>query len=146
MKRVISYWVSAILAGASLWLLGTMQSVDYNPEQLPVVTGCVIRFYPTGPEIHENSAHKCTGANSVSVNNSGDLFIESDWHGAVLSIAVSPDESLIQRGIIAGASDGLGKTVIKFWSTKEEKHIRADSSVIVCKYCNLWITWIHEGP
>lgn len=146
MKRVAFWWGLALTLGLMLMFVGASSwAADYDPDNPPTVTGCVIRFYSTGPQIHENSAHLCTGANSVEVTEDGDLLITSDWQGPVVSIAVNPDESLVLLGILAGASDGLGKTKIKFWSAETGQRVRADSPTLVCQWCNLWITWVHGG-
>lgn len=119
-------------------------ATDYDPALPPVVTGCVIRFYDTGPEIHANSAHVCTGANSVEMDERGDLLVRSDWHGAVISIDVDPDECLTRRHIDGGASNGLGQTRIEFYRGTER--LRLDDSRMWGASCNVWITWVHQGP
>jgi hypothetical protein len=110
-----------------------------------VVTGCVIRFESGGPAIHANSTHRCTGANSVSVEADGDLLIRSDHHGAVISMTAEEDETLSQRGILAGPSGGTGTTIVRFYSTKTGAAVRADSAVLKGTYANLWMTWVHVG-
>lgn len=146
MRRALLCWAAGLLSGVALLLAAPVQAThDHDPAAPPTVTGCVIRFYSTGPAIHENSAHQCTGANAVAVNPAGDLLITSDWHGPVVSIAVSPDESLTRRGILAGASDGLGQTVIKFYDADTGQAVRADASALACQWCNLWVTWVHAG-
>lgn len=130
------------VAGGLLWY-GTAQASP--TAAAAVVTGCVIRFEPSGPAIHANSTHACTGANSVSVEADGDLLIRSDPHGAVVSITAEEDETLARRGILAGPSGGVGTTVVRFYSTRTGAAVRADSSVLEGSYSNLWMTWVHTG-
>lgn len=116
-----------------------------SSQAVPVVTGCVIRFEATGPKIYANSTHLCTGARSVSVDGDGDLVITSAPHGPIISMTAEEDETLSRRGILAGPSGGVGRTVVRFYSTKTGAAVRADSPVLQGSYSNLWMTWINAG-
>lgn len=132
-----------IVVGA--WLLQSDPSLaaNFDPSNPPVTTGCVVRFHSTGPRIHENSAHMCTGANTVEMDGEGNLVVRSDWHGAVISITVESDECLTRRNIDGGASNGLGTTRIEFY--RETEHVRLDDSRMWGEFCNVWLTWHHAG-
>ena len=115
---------------------------DHDPSRPPVMTGCVIRFYPTGPEIHENSAHACT-FNSVETDTAGDLLIRMDGHGRVMWVGVNSDECLAKRDIFGGGSNGLGRVTVRFY--RNGQHVRVDSSAIQGSSCNAWVGVMHEG-
>jgi len=148
MKSPRSLAVVGLLVALVLGIVGTATANPgrrYNPDSPPIVTGCIIRFTSSGPVIHDNSWHHCTGADSVSVRSNGDLLLRHDRHGPIISVTVSPDESLSRRNIIAGASNGVNETVIRFQNARTGKAVRADSSRLVCTYCNIWVTWVHAG-
>jgi hypothetical protein len=86
-----------------------------------------------------NSTHFCTGLSKVRYVD-GWLEIISDSKLPVVSVAVSPDESLVARGVLAGASGGGLRTVIRFYSTRTKHIVRADSPQLHCPTCNVWIT------
>lgn len=141
-KRRFGVVAAVVAVAAGLFWFETAQA---SSAASAVVTGCVIRFEPSGPAIHANSTHACTGANSVSVEADGDLLIRSDPHGAVVSITAEEDETLARRGILAGPSGGIGTTVVRFYSTKTGAAVRADSTLLEGSYSNLWMTWVHTG-
>lgn len=133
------------LVGVLLGSAGAVVAEDYDPAFPPVVTGCVIRFYPDGPAIHENGDHTCTGANSVSVEADGDLYVDMDWHGAVIALVVEEDESLVRRGILAGPSDGLSEVTIRFFDVESGESVRADDDRLACANCNIWFLAVNVG-
>ena len=111
----------------------------------PVVTGCAIRFTTNGPAIHTNSTHKCTGATSVSVASNGDLVITSAGRGPVISVTAEEDETLAKKGVLAGASGGISRTVVRFYSSRTGAFIPADSPTLQDPYANLWMTWVNQS-
>src|SRR5690606_40420174 len=62
------------------------------PAPTPIVTGCVIRLYDTGPEIHDDAWHDCTGADTVGLDAQGDLYITSSHATPVVSVTAAVDE------------------------------------------------------
>lgn len=106
------------------------------------VTGCAIRFTSDGPRIHENSAHVCDGATSVRVQADGDLEIKQTSGAPIVSITVEEDETLSTRGIVAGPSGGTGTTIVRFFATRSEQPVRADSPALQGGYPNIWVTWV----
>lgn len=107
------------------------------------VTGCVIRFTSEGPRIHENATHVCNGASSIRVQADGDLEIKQTSGAPIVSVTVDEDETLSTRGILAGASGGVGTTVVKLFATRSEQSVDADSGGLTGG--NIWVTWVQAG-
>ena len=110
-----------------------------SPDNRLVIRGCAVRLEDNGPYLLANSAHFCTGLTKVRYTD-GWLEVISDSKLPVVSIAVSPDESLVARGILAGASGGGVRTRIRFYSTRTQRVVRADSPALHCPTCNVWVT------
>lgn len=128
---------------ATVWPLPA--AAQQQPTTGPIVTGCVIRLYPTGPEIHDDAWHDCTGADEVTLDADGDLRILSSHSTAVISVTAAVDESLARRGILAGASGGVSWTEVRLYDVDTGQAVRADSAAATCTYCNLWMTWVHAA-
>jgi hypothetical protein len=117
-------------------------SVDNPTAQ----SGCVIRFDEktragnTRPSIHANSTHYCLGVSSVSADYpSGDLVIDMQTVGPIVSIAVSPDETLVSRGIDCGASGGAGTIRVRCYDRYGK--VKAYSPKMYANTANLWLGW-----
>ncbi|HEY6739820.1 MAG TPA: hypothetical protein VI076_13325 [Actinopolymorphaceae bacterium] len=111
------------------------------------IRGCVIRFDErddagkTVPRIHANPSHYCVGVSSIAVNpDNGDLEVRSATKGPIVSLAVSPDETLTSRGISCGGSGGGGITRIRCFD-RDGVRLRADGPELYGTYSNLWLTW-----
>lgn len=132
-------WVGLIVFGLLLYLVRDAGALEPSTE----VTGCVIRFTPSGPAIHVNSTHACTGATSVSVDDDGALRIDqADGPGRIASVTVAVDETLAGRGISCGASGGVGITIVRCFDAATGEYVRADSPRLVGSRSNLWLTWV----
>jgi|1186.fasta_scaffold499217_1 hypothetical protein len=134
----------AVAVGALLCMTAQTAVSASSPRtgstENPLVTrGCAVRLEDSGPYLLANSTHFCTGFSHVRYVN-GWLEVTSDSKLPVVSIAVSPDESLVARGILAGASGGGKRTVIRFYSTRTQRIMPAESSEIHCRTCNVWVT------
>jgi len=113
----------------------------------PIATsGCVIRFDEktragnTRPTIHANGTHYCIGAASARADYpSGDLVIDMQTVGPIVSIAVSPDETLVSRGIDCGASGGAGTIRVRCYDRYGK--VKAYSPKMYANTANLWIGW-----
>lgn len=136
----------SMLLGATL--LGTARG-DLKPPSSTEVShsGCVIRFDQrtedglTAPRIYHNSVHYCLGVESVRADYpSGDLVIEQSSSGPIISVMVSPDETLAKRGISCGASGGVSVTVVRCYNRLGVK-VDAYGPEIYGQYSNLWIAW-----
>ncbi|MBM7784730.1 hypothetical protein [Tenggerimyces flavus] len=137
------------VAGASAALLGSALvagvGVHADTQAGTAVTGCAIRFTANGPVIHANATHKCTGATSLAVATNGDLVITSAPRGAVVSVTAEEDETLSKKGILAGASGGVGRTVVRFYSAKTGVQIPATDKILQDPLANLWMTWVNAS-
>jgi hypothetical protein len=134
-------------AGAQLALIFSVLSliaVNAASAASPTadVSGCVIRFHPAGPQIHVNRTHECPGVRSVSVDENGMLVVRRSGAGSIQSVSVSPDETLSARGIVAGASGGVGITRVRFFDTTTGKPLPADSPKLHGPTANVWLTWV----
>lgn len=106
------------------------------------VSGGAIRLLHTGPVVLDGPSHHAAGITSVEINSSGDLEIRHDPGGVIISITAAIDETLALRGILAGASGGAGRTVVRLYSTKTGGHVRADGPEATGWASNLWMTWL----
>jgi hypothetical protein len=109
----------------------------------PIVDrGCVIRFDRTlngytAPRIHANSTHTCVGIKRVYAEKpSGDLVIEGESAGAIVTINVTMDETFAQRDIQCGPSGGI--PVVRVRCYKDGVKVKAYSRAIRHPYANLW--------
>jgi hypothetical protein len=129
-----------VLAAVSLTSQTAAVSTPHPRSASGAVTirGCAVRLGPQ-PYLHTNASHHCTGFRSVRYDH-GWLDVESDSSQPVISVAVSPDESLVARGILAGASGGVFETKIRFYSTRSGKIVPAESPDLHCAVCNVWVT------
>ncbi|PGS48700.1 hypothetical protein [Bacillus sp. AFS041924] len=109
-----------------------------------VQRGGVIRLSPKGVYLHVNSTHHSVGIKSVKINNSGNLEIATESVAPIISINVSPDETLAQRGVIAGASVGNQTTIIKFSKNGKALNLKrsSDYNLIASDVSNIWVSWL----
>lgn len=112
----------------------------------PLVTrGCVIRFDQrvdgrTVPRIHANAAHYCVGVRRVYAEYpSGDLVIEVQPVGPMVTINVIEDETLSARGIQCGPSGADLVVRVSCYSRSGAK-AKAYGSTIHGTYSNLWFS------
>jgi len=106
--------------------------------------GGVIRIGTNGVYLHVNSTHHSVGIKSVKINKAGNLEIATELVSPIISINVSPDETLAQKGIIAGASVGSQTTIIKFSKNGRSLNLNrtSDYKLIASDVSNLWVSWI----
>lgn len=116
-------------------------------EQLRI-RGCVIRFDHkdrhgrTVPRKHINRTHACVGVHRVYADRrTGELVLTGPHGGAIVFITVSPDETLLARGITCGASGGVGVTRLRCYD-RQGQQVPADSPRIYGRSANLWIGWV----
>ncbi len=131
-------WVYTIMVFAFFFIVGTLLSDEAHGdvETAPVVEGCVIRLYSTGPEVHENATHDCRGVAAVSKDGAGDLLIVHSVQGAVVTMVAAPDEALAQRQVVCGPSGGPVFTIVKCY--KNGQHVSIMSSAVASPYANIW--------
>lgn len=124
------------------------------PGSQVLISGCVVRFdTPDGsPRIHANQAHLCAGVESVRIDpGSGALQVFQTVSGvkdyAILFAIAQADETLGDRGIVAGASGGTGDTHYYFSDLKLGRRLDlrnpSDRMRLQGKYSNAWLGWVH---
>ena len=148
-RPALGWLVAAILAialvastGPSVaraWTGGAADAGDVK------ISGCVIRLYTSGPEVHSNAAHSCLGVTSVGVNSAGDLRIVHLPGGPIIACIAAIDETLAVRGIITGCSGGSGVTVVRFYDVDSHKRVGVQSTAVASSASNVWMTWISDG-
>jgi len=109
-----------------------------------VVSGCAIRFASTGPYALDNSAHHNTGAQSLTVEADGDLYIVQKVQAPIVSMTAAQDETMARLGITAGASGGAGVTIVRFY--RNGAFVRADDPILQTPNLNLWMQWVNDVP
>lgn len=119
---------------------------DASHDNKIAIRGCVIRFDErdaagnTVPRIHANSSHYCVGVTGLEVQDDGDLVVYSNTVGPIVSLAVSPDETLAAKGLTCGGSGGGYSTTIRCYDRNGNK-VAADSPTMYGAYSNMWLTW-----
>lgn len=127
-----------------------------HPDNPTAMRGCVIRFdtlSETGnsqiPRIHANESHQCVGVSSVYADWSdayrGDLVLKGIDTNRVVSISVTPDETMVALGIDCGPSGGGTTTRIRCYDRDGTK-VPAYSLDLYGPTTNLWITWVMWMP
>ena len=123
-----------------------------HPDNPTAMRGCVIRFdtlSDTGnsviPRIHANESHQCVGVSSIyadwsDTSTRGDLVIKGTDTNRVVSIMVSPDETMVQRGISCGASGGGTTTRVRCYDRDGVK-VPSYSLELYGPNTNLWMSW-----
>lgn len=84
--------------------------------QKTVSLGGCIRLYDTGPEWHINSHHIAVGFDTTSppqITPAGDLLVQLDPGGPVVSAIAAPDETLAARGITLGISGAVSTCTVR---------------------------------
>lgn len=131
--------LSAAVALVVVALIGVTAAA--SPASTANVMGCVIRFGPSGPEVHVDRTHDCPRVTGVHVDADGRLVVHRHSGQAVQAAMVNPDETLSSRGIIAGASWARERTTIQFYDIGTGP-IRADDPHLQGPTANVWITWV----
>lgn len=126
-----------------LSVLGINTALADPPDEAgSAVGGCVIRLYDSGPRTHVDSTHTCPFVSGVHVDHSGALVVQRRHAESIQAVVVSPDETLTDRGILAGASWARSTTTIRFHDTTAGGPIRADDPRLRGPTANIWIAWI----
>ena len=151
MPRNLRRLAIAVVAAVSLIAAGVVGAAaenyfrDASWKNKVAIRGCVVRFDErdaagkTVPRIHANQAHYCVGVTRLAIEK-GDLVAYSNTQGPIVSLAVSPDESLTKLGITCGGTGGGYRTAIRCYD-REGVKIDADSPRMYGTYNNLWLTW-----
>lgn len=128
-----------------------------HPDNPTAMRGCVIRFDTLSesgnsqiPRIHANESHQCVGVSSVyadwsDTSTRGDLVLKGIDTNRVVSISVTPDETMVALGIDCGPSGGGYTTRIRCYDRNGVK-VPAYSLELYGPNTNLWITWVMWMP
>ena len=150
MRAIIRGLAVALAAVLTFGLGAFAQSLTETQPALEPGDGYLVMGGPVrlGPNlyIHANSAHAAPGLKSMTVvsryakaaSTRCDLIIELDSKPGdkVISISASPDESLAQLGVSAGASGGSGRILLRFF--KDGKKICPQDRMFGSR-SNVWL-------
>ncbi|MBD5831194.1 hypothetical protein [Janibacter melonis] len=112
-----------------------------------VVGGCVIRFNANGPWIHANPTHHCTGARRVGISADGrvELTFSDEQRASVITLTADPDETLISRGVVAGATASTRTLYVRLYDTAGNRALdlrrSADRIRVAGSMSNMWLSW-----
>ncbi|MET3196055.1 hypothetical protein [Bacillus sp. OAE603] len=136
---ILVFFIARETANGSSYALSTKQVTKSDVIQ----RGGVIRLGAKGVYLHVNSTHHSVGIRSVKINSSGNLEIGTENVSPIISVNVSPDETLAQKSVIAGASVGNTTTVIKFSKNGKPLNLNkaSDYKLIASDVSNLWVQW-----
>lgn len=152
MKNTIVGGLAVLATAAATWTATAVPastSTAIAGAEGTVVTGCVIRLYSSGPAIHANGAHACTGAEGTPwIDDRGYLHVSQAVDAPVVSVVANPDETLVKRGIQAGVSGGVSESVIAMYDSRLGRELDladpADYKRAAGIYSNLWLTWVQQ--
>lgn len=134
--------------GGAYYAGGVGNTMPANPANPISISGCVIRFDKLShsrqtviPRIHADSAHMCVGVTRIAVDSrrTGDLIVHHERR-TIVSLSVSPDETLVAKGISCGASKAAETSRIRCYD-RFGNHVPAYSKKMYGRYSNYWLTW-----
>ncbi|MBS1968657.1 MAG: hypothetical protein JSU04_00025 [Bdellovibrionales bacterium] len=113
-----------------------------------MIGGGAIRLDPTeGVYLHTNETHHSVGISSVCIDENGDLEIRRFSGGAVVSLSVTPDETLTKLGVRVGVSGGGITSKVHFYNRHNERlnlNRASDYSQVATPFSNLWALYINR--
>lgn len=126
-----------------------MQYNQFTNEEIPFneITfsgGCVRLDKELGVYLHTNSAHKSVGIESVSINEKGHLQVSRFKSDPIISVIVTPDETLAAKGITLGASGGARDTSIILYDRAGRKldlNLKEDYDQVASLLSNVWVAF-----
>jgi len=128
------------------------------PSDDLIISGGCIRFTENGPRWHINDNHETIGLIDTStepfINDDGFLEFNLTETGVnqVVSMTMSPDETMAARGLMAGASGGVSSVRVRLskpsmtageWSPLN-LNLPVHYSRVEGENSNLWITLVHR--
>lgn len=103
------------------------------------------------PRLHVNRAHNACGIVRVYTDWNAhpaerDLLFETEGGGAIGTMFVLPDETMVGMGVLAGVSGGQPKTACRIHLNG--KRVAATDIRLYHPYANLWCFWVwaKQGP
>ncbi len=109
--------------------------------------GCVIRFSESGPWIHANGTHHCTGVRKVGISSAGRLAVtySDEQRGSVISASADPDETLVRRGITTGVTTSTQQLQVQLYDTVKNRPVDlrrlGDRRRVAGRFANMWLSW-----
>lgn len=142
--------VSGLVAGA----VASSYMTDAQNGSNVKVSGCVVRLYDDGIEIHANGAHMCAGVERVQIDRNGNIEVIQTVRGAsanpILFASCQTDETIGGRhGVMCGATGGTEDTSFALYDTKLNRKLNlnnpSDYARISGPVSNLWVGWFHSS-
>lgn len=113
-----------------------------------MIGGGVIRLDPTqGVYLHTNNTHHSVGIESTRIDEGGDLEIRRFSGGAVVSLSVTPDETLTRLGITLGVSGGGIVSKIHFYNRQGQRlnlNNNDHYKQVAAATSNIWALYINR--
>lgn len=130
-------WAALILAG--LFALTGSATAQVATEPVETTKSCIIRFYSTGPQVYENSAHECSADVTSVTKSNGNLRVERPTQPGerVTYFAATADIDIAKQTLICGGSGGLGLTIFACYRARDGAHMLPKPGSTV----NLNLTW-----
>jgi hypothetical protein len=129
--------------GWALLLANVVSGAAASVEPGSTVTyGAVARLPSSGGwRFLADGSHVTSGYTAISCLSNGALRVQYAPLRNVVTVFVSPDETLARRGVLAGASVGLTETRILFTRVTSDgpKPITCSSSLLRGDSANVWI-------
>lgn len=103
--------------------------------------GGVIRFTPSGPELHVNDAHNSVGIipSSIRINEQGNLELLLDCALPVVSTFANADETMGARDLAAGISGGVRLCIIYISKGGRRLNLKNSYNAVMGETSNIWI-------
>lgn len=138
MRRLAALLLAAlVVVVVGSFASATVPVDNHSPVK---ISGCAVRLLST-PYLHQNAAHSCAGFTSAAYDAAGRLVVTFDG-GCVRSVSLSPDETMVRKGIAAGGSGGNTSLVIFF--AHDGVSMSAHDPYLHGTNTNVWITVINE--
>ena len=132
-----------LLGGSSLFaaVLGGLSKRKPQAGANAEVFGAV-RLLTTGPEILDDANHTPQGLTGAFINAKGFLEVTHTDLVVVGLSAVTPDETLVSRGIMVGNSQGFTSGRLTFYDTTKNTVLNLNTAAhytaVAGANCNIW--------
>lgn len=97
-----------------------------NAQTPDVYVYGVVRFPSTGPVVLDDANHTPIGVTDAAINSNGDLVITHTDLVNVGGFTSDSDESLTERGIFCGASQGFSTATLRCFDSKLNRALELD--------------------
>lgn len=132
-----------VLGGSSL--VGAKPGASPKPKARPdsnIEVFGAVRLLTTGPEILDDANHTPQGLTDAFINANGFLEIAHTDLVVVGMSAVTPDETLVSRGIMVGNSQGFASGRLTFYDTVSNTTLDLNTAehyaTVAGANCNIW--------